>query len=888
MSTPVGPSGIVTFLFTDIEGSTRRWEADAGGMRVALAEHDESLRQVIDSHGGWLFKHTGDGVCAAFASPRAAIDAAVAAQRTLELPVRMGIATGEAERRGQDYFGVVLNRVARVMSAGHGRQILLAESTAALVGDVGLIRLGPRRLRDVPVPVTIFQVCADGLQTTFPPLRAVGPTPGNLRPQVARLVGRDAVLDEITDTVRNHQVVTLTGVGGVGKTRLALAVAARLENEMPDGVWVIELAAVADPAAVPDAVATVLGITQQPGESLVDTIGAALEDRNQLLVFDNCEHLLEASAALIDVVVAHSATVKILATSREGLGLAEERVRTVPSLGVDAGTASAAVALFAERADAASHRFSMQDQRTADAVLEICHRLDGIPLAIELAASRMASMSAMDVRDHLDQRFRLLTGTRRGLQRHQTLRHAVGWSYELLDDREKAMLTRCSVFVGGFTLASACAVAGSGCGDEVAVLDVLDALVRKSLLSAEQTAGATRYSMLETIREFGEERLAEHGDGAATRSAHARHFAGCERDLLRLWDGPRQREAYAWLDAEWANLRTAFRCAADSGDIEVAAAIACCCAPLGYMVENFEAIAWAEELVEPARTAGHPRLAALCVASVLSMWPGRFTDAVRYSEWGQLAIGDGAGVAFGLEGWLAGPLLAIGEPDRAAAWCRNRLARHPDSHGLVRACLVMALWNLGTVEEATAATEGLLETAESSGNPHMLSFALFAYGRAFRSVDHVRALDAMRRGLAIARESGNRTNESHLAVNMAIVEATHGDTMTALDHVAMAIGNQGDAANRIVAGRRLVILAYLFDRIGRYEPAARLVGFAASPFATAVFPEIQGALEHLQEVLGETRYASLTHAGATTSTNEMVNFAHEQIDQVRSALTRPA
>ncbi|MGA5465820.1 ATP-binding protein [Mycobacterium sp. NPDC050041] len=887
MSAPVGPSGIVTFLFTDIEGSTRRWEADAGRMRVALAEHDESLRQVIDSHGGWLFKHTGDGVCAAFASPRAAVDAAVAAQRALELPVRMGIATGEAERRGQDYFGVVLNRVARVMAAGHGGQILLAETTAALIGDVELIRLGPRRLRDVPVPVTIFQVCADGLQATFPPLRAGGPTPGNLRPQVAKLVGRDADLAEITDTVRSHQLVTLTGVGGVGKTRLALAVAARLENEMPDGVWVIELAAVADPAAVPDAVATVLGITQEPGESLVDTIGAALQDRNQLLVFDNCEHLLEASAALIDVVVAHSATVKIITTSREGLGLAEERVRTVPSLAV-AGTDSAAVTLFVERADAASQRFSMQDQRTADAVLEICRRLDGIPLAIELAASRMASMSAMDIRDHLDQRFRLLTGTRRGLQRHQTLRHAVGWSYELLDDREKAMLTRCSVFVGGFTLTSACAVAGPGCDDEVAVLDVLDALVRKSLLSADQRAGATRYSMLETIREFSEEQLAADGDAAATRSAHSRHFAGCEHDLLTLWDGPRQREAYAWLDAEWANLRTAFRCAADSGDIEAAAAIACSCAPLGYMVENFEAIAWAEELVEPARDTDHPRLAALCVASALSMWPGRFEDAVRYSEWGQLAIGDSPGMAFGLEGWLAGPLLAIGEPDRAAAWCRSRLARHPDSHGLVRACLVMALWNLGTVEEATAATEGLLETAEGTGNPHMMSFALFAYGRAFRSVDHIRALDAMRRGLTIARESGNRTNESHLAVNMAIVEATHGDTMTALDHVAMAIGNQGDAANRIVASRRLAILAYLFDRIGRYEPAARLAGFAASPFATAVFPEIQDALEHLQEALGETRYASLAHAGATTSTNEMVNFAHEQIDQVRSALTRPA
>src|ERR1700739_2375442 len=275
--TAVAPSGVVTFLFTDVEGSTRRWETDADAMRKALVAHDEVLRTAIEVHGGFLFKHTGDGVCAAFASPRSAVDAAVAAQRVLELPVRMGIATGEAELREGDYFGAVLNRAARVMAAGHGGQILLAESTAGLLSGVDVLDLGPRRLRDVPMPVGVFQLRAPGLRAEFPPLRALDTSPGNLRRAATSFIGRESEVAEIEAAVRSHRLVTLTGVGGVGKTRLALEVAARLADEFPDGVWVFELAAVADPGAIPDAVASVLGITQQPGKTVSESVAAALE-----------------------------------------------------------------------------------------------------------------------------------------------------------------------------------------------------------------------------------------------------------------------------------------------------------------------------------------------------------------------------------------------------------------------------------------------------------------------------------------------------------------------------------------------------------------------------------------------------------------------------------
>ena len=510
----------------------------------------------------------------------------------------------------------------------------------------------------------------------FRSLRGVDSNPGNLRPAITSLIGRDAEVSNLQAALRSHRLVTLTGVGGVGKTRLALEVATQLADEFVDGVWVFELAAVADPAAVPDAVAAVLGITQQPGKSVSESVASALEGRSRLLVFDNCEHVVDSVADLVAAILAASATVKVLATSREGIGVADEQLWRVPSLDV-----GAAVELFVERAQ------SMVSDTLADeatAVEDVCRRLDGIPLAIELAASRMASMTAAEVRDRLDDRFRLLVGSRRGLERHQTLRHAVAWSYDLLDDAEKTVLERCSVFAGGFDLQSACAVAGSDDVDDYAILDLLDALVRKSLLVADRSSGRTRFSMLETIRQFAEEQLVASGEATEVRTAHARYFAGRETDIMALWDSPRQREAYDWFTAELANLRTAFRWAADHGDLDVAATIATYAAFLGVLVENYEPIAWAEELIEPARAVDHPRLAFLYVMASLCYMAGRIEEAVGYSDAGQTVIGSGRDeVPFGVEGWLGAAYLVIGQPERCGRVvprpARTR-SRHPHTH----------------------------------------------------------------------------------------------------------------------------------------------------------------------------------------------------------------
>jgi predicted ATPase/class 3 adenylate cyclase len=887
------PSGVVTFLFTDVEGSTRRWEADADAMRAALAAHDEVLRSAIQAHGGWLFKHTGDGVCAAFSSPKAAVDAAVAAQRELELPVRMGIATGEADLRDTDYLGAVLNRAARVMAAGHGGQILLADSTAGLLSGVDLIDLGPRRLRDVPMPVGVFQVRAAGLRTDFPPLRALDTSPGNLRPATTSLIGRESEVGEIQAAVKAHRLVTLTGVGGVGKTRLAVEVAARLADEYPDGVWFFELAAVTDPTAIPDAVAAVLGITQQPGKTVSGSVAAALEGRVRLLVMDNCEHVLDAAADLIEAILAHSATVRILATSREGLGVPDERVWPVRSLDAAAGIDSAAVMLFAERAQGIASDFSMVDGDEAAAVTEICQRLDGIPLAIELAASRMGSMTAGEMRDRLDHRFRLLVGSRRGLERHHTLRHAVGWSYDLLADTEKSVLDRCSVFAGGFDLQSACAIAGSDDLDEYAVLEVLDALVRKSLLVADRSSGRTRFSMLETVRQFAEEQLVTSGAAEAVRTAHARYFAGRENEIMSLWDSPRQREAYDWFTVELANLRTAFRWAADEDDLNAAAIIATYAAFLGVLVENREPIAWAEELIEPARVADHPRLALLYVMATHCCQAGRTDDAVRYADAAQLVIASGRyeEVPFGGEGVLSVAYLHIGQPKRAVESCRAQLARGHDTHTLTRACLVIALTLAGSHDEAMAAANGLIDAAEATHNPCVLSFALYVRDRAvhvfddaaFRDANPVAALDALRRGLVIARESGNRYTESLLAVSLCHLEAVYGDPLAALDYVTLAIRTFHDAGNTAGVRAALSILAAVFDRLGRYESAGTMAGFAVIPY-TAMLAEFNTLIAHLREVLGDQTYEALAVKGAAMTVAEMVTYAYDQIDQARAEL----
>jgi predicted ATPase/class 3 adenylate cyclase len=524
------PSGTVTFLFTDIEGSTQRWQSDEVAMSDALAVHDDTLHSIIEQHGGAVFKHTGDGVCAVFTSPSDAVTAAITAQQALELPVRIGIHTGEAELRGRDYFGPSLNRTARVMDAGNGGQILMSAATAGLVSGVATTNLGEHRLKGLADPEQIIQVGTD----EYLPLRVARQRKGNLPTELSHFVGRASELDHIADRLAEHRLVTLLGVGGAGKTRLSIETAMALAPTYPDGCWIAELAIIAAPEAVPLAVAAGLEITAPETSDVTDHIISRIRHQRLLLIIDNCEHLLRAVADIVERIIAECPTVTILATSREPLMVNGEQLNPVPSLDPADG-----VALFLDRAGAEAPQLHL-DAAQHIAISELCERLDQLPLAIELATSRLRAMTPVEILDRLDERFRLLVGGRRSrMERHQTMRGTLDWSYALCTPNEQIVFDRLSVFPTGFDLDAARAVATDDDIDELDVLDTIPHLVDRSLLQHATTAdGTSRYRMLETMRAYGREHLAERALSDTIRQRHAHHVAATVAALTLHAMGP--------------------------------------------------------------------------------------------------------------------------------------------------------------------------------------------------------------------------------------------------------------------------------------------------------------------------------------------------------------
>ena len=539
------PAGTLTFLFTDIEGSTRLWEADPDWMRTALAHHDQAIETGVHSHGGTVFKHTGDGICAVFVTPEQAIAGAVAAQRGLakgELRVRMGVHTGQAEPVAGDYFGPPLNRCARVMAAAHGGQIVCSATTAAIANGVRLRDLGSHRLRDLAEPQQLFQVVHEDLLDNFPPLRALDVRRHNLPVPRTSFVGRERELAELREVLESSRLVTVTGAGGSGKTRLSAHVAADLVGQFHDGVFLVELAAITDPTLLVHGVAEAIGVPLSAGQP-GDVLPRYVENKRLLLLFDNCEHLLDACAELIDSLLAASNGLKVLATSREPLGLAGERVLRIPSLGVpsdessvDAVVASEAGRLFADRAAMVRADFVIT-RSNVEAVALICRRLDGIPLALELAAARLRHLSVRQVADRLDDRFRILTGGGRTvLPRQQTLQATLDWSYDLLSDDERTLFRRLSVFVGSFPLD---AVEGVCAGDGLDALDVMDVvghLVDRSLVVLDAEDEEPLYRLLETMRHFAQQKLIDADEGVRLRDRHRDHYAArLDLDAMTHW-----------------------------------------------------------------------------------------------------------------------------------------------------------------------------------------------------------------------------------------------------------------------------------------------------------------------------------------------------------------
>ena len=691
------PTGTVTFLFTDIEGSTRLLERLGDRSRDVLALHDAILRSAIAAGDGREVGTDGDSFFAAFASPTGAVQAAVEAQRSLAVTawpegaavrVRMGLHTGEGVLGGANYLGLDVNRASRIAAAGHGGQVLLSGPTRGLVGrslppGTELRDLGEHRLKDFPEPDRLFQLVIDGLEEDFPPLRTTEVRLTNLPAQLTRFIGRAAEVTAIQGLIGDNRLVTLTGPGGTGKTRLALQVAAEAFNAYRDGVAFVDLSALTDPELVAPEIAGALQVRAESGREALEGLGDHLRAKELLLVLDNFEQLTEAGPSVLEPLLRGAPGLTVLVTSRIPLHLYGEREYQVPPLGLpgpdrlpdpDALLAVEAVALFAERAAAARPGFRVTEDN-ARAVVEITARLDGLPLAIELAASRVRLLSPDQLLARLEQRLPLLSARDRNVpERQRTLRRTIEWSYDLLDDPERRMFWRLSVFVGGADLEAIEAVANPDGKLGLDTLDGVGSLVDKNLLRRIETSAAEpRFTMLETIREFGLERLSESGEEPAIRQRHAEHWVGKGQRLSEV-SPAKQAASIRLLEHELDNFRSALSWVIRSGEVELGLR-------LGAALRYFwrigghirEGLRWLEQILELPGAAEKAllRARALTAGADLSSWMGE-SGAYAHLMLAQEAVAtyrelhDAAGTADALSE-MGIALMGAGQEDAAIA-----------------------------------------------------------------------------------------------------------------------------------------------------------------------------------------------------------------------------
>ncbi|MDQ4127773.1 MAG: tetratricopeptide repeat protein, partial [Actinomycetota bacterium] len=717
-------TGTVTFLFTDVEGSTKLWERTSGAMSKAIARHDEILRNTMESHGGYVFKTVGDAFCVAFHAAPDALEAALAAQRALlseaweeigSLRVRMALHTGAAEERGGDYFGPPVNRVARLLSAGHGGQLLLSSATQELVRDdlpeaTQLRDLGERRLKDLFRPERIFQAVSGGLPFTFPPLRTLDARLNNLPTQPTPLVGRERELKEASDLLRKQEVslLTLTGPGGTGKTRLGLQLAAELLDEFEDGAFLVALAPIVDPSFVASAIAEPLGVVESGDRPLEESLKDHLQGRELLLFLDNFEQVVEA-APFVGELLAACPTLKVLTTSRSVLRIYGEREFPVPPLqlpdpkrlpSLERLTEYEAVRLFIERARAAKPDFSVTDEN-APAVAEICTRLDGLPLAIELAAARIKLLPAQAMLKRLGSRLKLLSGggARDLPQRQRTLRGAIEWSHALLGEGDRVLFARLAVFAGGHSLEAVQAVCDARDDLPVDVLEGVSSLLDKSLLRQEEgSEGEPRFVMLETIQEYARERLQESGEAEEFKRLHARYFLTVAEEAEPELTGPGQLAWFERLESEQDNMRAALSWALDN-EPETARRLAKALARFWEMRSYFsEGSRWLEAAL---RRSGHAnpaaRADALTEAGMFAWRQGEYEKAAALHEEAlalHRELGDERGIGFALNS-LGAQELEKGDYERAEQLFEEALSLSRELGD--RRTVGYALRNLGEV-----------------------------------------------------------------------------------------------------------------------------------------------------------------------------------------------
>jgi predicted ATPase/class 3 adenylate cyclase len=907
---PAAPTGTVTFLFSDVEGSTTLWEAHPAEMQEALRRHDDVLRGALTAHRGYIFKTVGDEFCVAFPDVPSAIAGALEAQRAIssadwsaveKLSVRMALHTGLADERNGDYFGQVVNRVARLLAIGHGGQILVSGITTDLAQGLlpeqtSLRDLGPHRLKDLAFPEQVYQLCAAGLRTDFPPLRSLDTFAHNLPQQLTSFVGRDDELDEITKLLESARLVTLVGTGGVGKTRTALQVAADLLERFPDGVWLIELAPLRDGASIEGVLTSVLGIASTAGATPRQAIVAALRGKRTLLIFDNCEHIVTDTAVLIEALLLACPGLRVIASSREALAVKGESAYRIPSLAMppageqltaESARRYGAIALFEERAQLHQRDFVLNDENV-EVVAEICRRLDGIALAIELATPKLKFLSPKALLERLDERFRLLTGgSRTALPRQQTMRALIDWSYDLLGEPERNLFRRLAVFVGGWTLDAATAV----CSDETLadwdIVELLGALVDKSLVVVELGLEDQRYRMLESTRQYARERLEQSAEDQRFARKHAEHVERMMTDFYqRLFSGPSLpalRSALPEID----NLRAALTWTLVEGkDPELGARIAALSSRLfGELSLVVEGMRWLS-LADDAYGGSDDVVRGQLAHGKFSMADAQLAS-VRHAE-RAVACFRAAGADDELPSALTSYAMALWRARRndealAAIAEAVEIARaNNDRVRLLNALRTSA--TIGTVDESVdeatlrSRFDEALRIARAMGDDLRIAAVLSWYAEWEIKFDPAHCAALGREALAIARRTDTASKRLY-AFNLAaylLALGEHAEAMTLAREALQSANAANVRTHAVFSLQRLALGAALR---GRLEEAARLFGFVEAQFAS-----LDIASDFAEELMREKTREALEAALEPEQLQRLMAEGAEMHDREATAL----
>ena len=905
------PTGTVTLLFTDIEGSTQHWEQQRAAMPDALRRHDELLRAAIEAHGGYIFKTVGDAFCAAFWRASSAVAAAADAQRALAsadwsavggLAVRMALHSGATDERDGDYFGPAVNRVARLMAIGHGGQILLSGATRELShGDLpagtALVDLGEQRLHDLTDAEHVWQIDVEGLPSEFPSLRSLDALPNNLPISRTTFVGRERDVAEVKGLLEHHRLLTLVGSGGVGKTRLAIQVGAELLDRYPDGAWFVDFAPINDPELVASVVAQALGMSQQEGRRIDEAISQWLRRKKLLVIFDNCEHVLEPTAALADNILATAPDVRILSTSRERLDVIGEAVHRLPSLAVPGEAAGltpdealryGAVALFVDRAKAADTRFTLTDDG-APIVAQICQRLDGIALAIELAAARVKMLSLPNLAQRLNERFKLLTGgSRTALPRQKTLGALIDWSYDLLASHEQLLFVRLGIFAGGFGLDAVKAVCG-GDLDDVDVFEVLESLTDKSLVVADTGGERERYRLLESTAAYALEKLGASGQHERLARRHAEYFRD-EAEAADEWLGV---STIAWLAAvepELDNYRTALEWALTlENDAVLGSAIAGAIERLwlhtGLVVEGRYWIGRALPRVDETE---QPRIAARLWLTQARLLTGkRRHDAAERALRLYESVGDvrGAARALRLRGYALYQMGRLDEAHKTTVLALAGSRTCADSLMVVdllvlQAAIEMSRGDLGAARELYAqALAGWKSTGDELGIASVLgSMAEME----FAAGDPAQALRWTNEALDLGSLGKNLSFAANWRVNSAAYRIALGDVTGARESGRAGLRLARQARSELFLATALQHLALVAALAGDTHRAAQLLGYVDAKYdELGMKREITEQWGHdklvatLRETIGEDEIKQLAAEGAAWLEDHAIEEALE-------------